>query len=181
MKCAWMVVLALLGAAAPVNKPAELISKAKLSLTDVVAKVAPDVKDATPFFAKLKEEKGRVIYTVNFAQGGSSVKLLIDASTAEVINRTTEKKDRSKAISTSKLTMAGAIEAALKKVPGKASRALFYVKKGKPMAEVMVVKEGKLFEVKVDAATGAIIKVEEDDDDDDDEDDDDDDDDEDDD
>ena len=175
MKCAWMILVALLSAMTPVNKPAELLSKSKVTLPEVVTKALPEVKEGTPFFAKLKEEKGRVIYTVSFAQGAGSVKLSIDAATSEVLSRTTEKKDHSKMISAVKITMASAIEAAVKKVPGKASRANFYCKKGKPMAEVVVVKEGKLFEVKLDAATGAVLKVEEDDDDDDDEDDDDDD------
>jgi hypothetical protein len=44
------------------------------------------------------------------------------------------------------------------------------------VAEVIVFKDGKSFEVKIDAITGSVIKVEEDDDDDDDGDDDDDDD-----
>jgi uncharacterized membrane protein YkoI len=175
MKCVWMIVLALLSAAAPVNKPAELIQKSKVTLPDVITKSLPEVKEGTPFFAKLKEEKGKVVYTVSFAQGTSSIKLSIDALTNEVLSRTTEKKDHSKTISAAKITMVSAIEAAVKKVPGKASRANFYCKKGKPMAEVIVVKDGKLFEVKLDAATGAVVKVEEDDDDDDDADDDDDD------
>jgi uncharacterized membrane protein YkoI len=176
MKGAWMILAALLCAAAPSNKPAELINKTKLSLSDALAKVMPDVKEGTPFFVKLKQEKDRVVYSMTFAQGKESVKLSIDAATSEVFGRTLEKKDHSKAILAAKISMAGAIDAALKKVAGKASRANFYLKKGKPMAEVIVVKEGKLFEVKVDAATGAIVKVEEDDDDDDDADDDDDDD-----
>lgn len=171
MKGAWMIVLVLLAAAARVNKPAELLAKSKLSLPDVVTKALPEVKEGTPFFAKLKEEKGKVVYTLSFAQGTSSVKLSVDALTSEVLSRTTEKKDRSKMISAVKITMASAIEAAVKKVPGKASRANFYCKKGRPMAEVLVVKDGKLFEVKLDAATGSVIKVEEDDDDDDDADD----------
>src|SRR5262245_2147746 len=176
MKGVLVLLMAILGTAVPHNKPAELVPKAKLTLPEVMTKIAPEVKDGTAFFAKLKEEKGRVIYTVNFAVGKESVKLSVDAATSEVIERTTEKKDRSKSMSAAKISMAGVIEAAVKKVPGKASRALFYLKKGKPMAEVVVVKEGKLFEVKLDASTGAVVKVEEDDDDDDDADDDDDDD-----
>jgi uncharacterized membrane protein YkoI len=176
MKCAWMIILVLLSAAARVNKPAELLTKSKVTLPEVVTKALSEVKDGTPFFAKLKEEKGKVVYTVSFAQGTGAVKLSIDAATSEVLSRTTEKKDHSKMISAVKISMASAIDAAVKKVPGKASRANFYCKKGKPMAEVLVVKDGKLFEVKLDAATGSVIKVEEDDDDDDDADDDDDDD-----
>src|SRR5213078_4755307 len=99
MKCVWMIVLALLSAATPANKPAELIQKSKVTLPDVVTKSLPEVKEGTPFFAKLKEEKGKVVYTVSFAQGTSSVKLSIDALTNEVLSRTTEKKDHSKTIS----------------------------------------------------------------------------------
>ena len=69
MKCAWMILVALLSAMTPVNKPAELLLKSKVTLPEVVTKALPEVKEGTPFFAKLKEEKGRVIYTVSFAQG----------------------------------------------------------------------------------------------------------------
>lgn len=175
MKFAWILVAAVAAAIAPVNKPAELMKRVKIALPEAVAKASPEIKDGVPFSARLKEVDGRLVYALGFSQGKESVRVSIDAATSEVVAKTAEKKDHSKAISAAKLSMAKVVEAATAKVPGKASRANFLLKKGKAVAEVIVVKEGKLFEVKVDAVTGSVIKVEEDDDDDDDADDDDDD------
>ena len=176
MKTMWILVMAALAAAAPANKPAELIKKAKLSLPEAAEKAAPEAKEGTPFSARLREEKGRLVYSIGFAQGEKSLRVLIDASTAEVVSKATEAKSRAKMISGVKVAMPKLIEAALVKVAGKATRISYELKKGKPFAEIIVVKDGKLFEVKVDATTGQVTKVEEEDDDDDDQDDDDDDD-----
>jgi uncharacterized membrane protein YkoI len=177
MKTVWILVLAALGAAAvPSNKPAELIKRAKLSLPEAAEKAAPEAKEGTPFSARLREEKGRLVYSIGFAQGEKSLRVLIDASTAEIVSKSTEAKSRAKMISGAKVAMPKLIEAAVAKVAGKATRISYELKKGKPFAEIVVVKDGKLFEVKVDATTGQVTKVEEDDDDDDEDDDDDDDD-----
>ena len=167
MKTVWILAAAAVALWPAANKPAELMKRAKFSLTEAVEKSAPVAKDGTPFSVRLREEKGRLVYSTGFAQGETSLRVLIDAATAEVVSRTTETKSRSKLVAGVKVPMAKLIEAAVAKVPGKASRATFEMKKGKPIAEIVVVKEGKLFEVTLDAATGAVLKVEEDDDDDD--------------
>jgi len=172
MKTVWILVVALLSAGVPSNKPAELIKKAKLSLPEAAEKAVPEAKEGTPFSARLREEKGRLVYSIGFAQGEKSLRVLIDASTAEIVSTSTEAKSRSKMISGVKVAMPKLIEAAVAKVAGKATRVSYELKKGKPFAEIIVVKDGKLFEVKVDATTGLVTKVEEEDDDDDDEDDD---------
>jgi uncharacterized membrane protein YkoI len=171
-----VLAVAALAIGARVSKPAELLKSAKLSLTEAVDKAVPEVKDGSPFSARLTDKGGRLVYLVRFAQGESSVKLSVDAKTSEIVERTTEKKSHSKVASAAKISPAKAIEAALGKVPGKASRVTFGLKKGAPVAEVIVVKDGKLFEVKVNGTTGAVTKVDEDDDDEDGDDDDDDDD-----
>jgi uncharacterized membrane protein YkoI len=174
MKFLWILAAAAVAAAAPANKPAELMKRVKIALPAAVEKAAPEVKDGTPFFARLKEVDGRLVYFLGFAQGETSVRVSVDAATSEIVTKTTEKKNHSKAISAAKISMAKAVEAAQAKVAGKASRVSFGLKKGKSVAEVIVVKDGKLFEVKLDGVTGAVLKVEEDDDDDDGDDDDDD-------
>jgi uncharacterized membrane protein YkoI len=175
MKTMWILVAALVAAAVPTNKPAELVKKAKLSLPEAAEKAVPEAKDGTPFSARLREEKGRLVYSIGFAQGEKSLRVLIDASTAEVVSKSTEAKSRTKMVSGVKVAMPKLIEAAVAKVAGKATRISYELKKGKPFAEIIVVKDGKLFEVKVDATTGQVTKVEEDDDDEDGDDDDDDD------
>ena len=71
------------------------------------------------------------------------------------------------------LSMSQAIDAALKKVDGKALHCEIELENGKALYEVKVFSNGKLYEVEIDATTGAVIEVEEDDDDEDDADDDD--------
>ncbi len=158
------------------HSPEKLLKEATVSLPEAVEKALPEIKDGNAIAARLKEEKGRVLFVVSVAQGESAVRLAIDAKTKEIVEKTTLKKSYVKLLGASKLSLAKAVEAALLKVPGKATRVSFELKKDKPVAEVMVFKDGKLFEVKLDAVTGSVIKVEEEDDDDDDEDDDDDDD-----
>lgn len=172
-----MVVAGLLLACLPTRtSPDRLLKEAKVSLPEAVEKALPEIKDGNAVSARIREEKSRILYLVTVAQGESAVRMSIDAKTNDVVEKTVLKKNYSKLVGASKLTIAKAVAAATEKVAGKASRVSFELKKGKPIAEVIVVKDGKLFEVKLDAVTGSVIKVEEDDDDDDGDDDDDDDD-----
>src|SRR5688572_18102535 len=118
MKSVWILVLALAGLPAPNNKPAELLKRVKMSLPEAMEKAAPEAKDCSVFAAQLREIKGRPIYYVGFAKGDSSIRISLDAATAEVVMKTTDQKNNSKAISVAKLSMAKAIEAAVKKVEG---------------------------------------------------------------
>jgi uncharacterized membrane protein YkoI len=81
----------------------------------------------------------------------------------------------SKIAGVSATALAKAIETALQKVPGgEALAAEIEIENGKAMIDVKVFAHGKLYEVEINAATGAVQEVDqEDDDDDDDEDDDD--------
>jgi uncharacterized membrane protein YkoI len=155
------------------NSPERLLKEAKISLPEAVEKALPEIKDGNAVSARLREEKSRILYIVNIAQGETTVRMSIDAKTQEVVEKTTLKKNYTKLIGGSKITLAKAVSVATEKVAGKATRVSFGLKKNKPVAEVIVFKDGKLFEVKLDAVTGSVIKVEEDDDDDDDGDDDD--------
>ena len=126
------------------------------------------VKDGTPVWAKLREENGRILYVLNVARGESAVRMSVDARTKEIVSNVPLKKSYAKLLGASKLSMAKAVEIALAKVAGKATGVEFELKKGKAVAEVKVFLDGKLYEVKLDAVTGSVIKVEQDDDDDDD-------------
>ena len=152
------------------HAPDRLLKEAKFTLPEAIQLALPEIKDGSPVSARLREEKSRILYVVNVAQGESAVRMSIDAKTKEIVAKTPVKKSYAKLVGASKVSMAKAIEIATAKVAGKATRAGFELKKGKAVAEVMVFLDGKLFEVKIDAVTGSIIKVEEDDDDDDDDD-----------
>jgi len=160
----------------PKSNPEKWLKEAKVALPEAVQQILPQVKDGTPIAARLAEEKGQILFLVSVAQGESGVRLSIDARTLEVTGKTALKKNYTKLVGASKLTFTKAVDLALKKVAGKATRVGFGLKKGKPIVEVKVWKDGKLAEVELDGVTGSVIKVDDDDDDDDDGDDDDDDD-----
>jgi uncharacterized membrane protein YkoI len=66
-----------------------------------------------------------------------------------------------------KISLATAIETALAKVKGRALNAETEIENGKALIEVTIVSDGKVWEVEIDAVTGAVIEVEQEDDDDD--------------
>jgi len=75
----------------------------------------------------------------------------------------------SKVAGVSATTLTAAIESALKKVPGgEALAAEIEVENGKALIDVKIFSNGKLYEVEIDATTGAVLEVEQDDDEDDD-------------
>jgi len=154
------------------NAPDRLLKEAKVSLPEAVEKALPEIKDGSPVSARLREEKSRIVYVVNVARGESGVRMSIDAKTKEIVAQAPLKKNYATLLGASKISMAKAVELATVKVAGKATRVEFELKKGKPVVEVMVVLDGKLFEVKLDAVSGSVLKVEQEDDDDDDGDDD---------
>jgi len=155
------------------HSPDRLLKEAKFTLPEAVEIAVPEIQDGSPISAGLREEKSRILYVVNIAKGETATRMSIDAKTKEIVSKTELKKSYAKLIGASKVSMAKAIEIATTKVAGKATRVGFGLKKGRAVAEVLVVLDGKLFEVKLDAVTGSVIKVEEDDDEDDDGDDDD--------
>jgi uncharacterized membrane protein YkoI len=165
-----LTVLGLILACLPTTRtsPDRLLKEAKISLPEAVEKALPEVKDGSPVFARLREENSRILYVVNVAQGEGAVRMSIDAKTQEVVSKTPLKKSYAKLIAASKVSMAKAVEIATGKVAGKATRVGFELKKGKAVAEVLIFHDGKLSEVKIDAVTGSVIKVDDDDDDDDD-------------
>jgi len=147
--------------------PDKLLKEAKISLPEAVGLALPEIKDGSAISARLREEKSRVLFLVTVAQGETATRLSIDAKTKEIVSKTALNKSYATLVGASKVSMAKAVEIATAKVAGKATKVEFGLKKGKPVAEVLVFLDGKLFEVKLDAVTGSILKVEEDDDDDD--------------
>lgn len=165
MKSALWVLGLLLAFSTSRSSREQLLKEAKGSLCEAVEKALPGVKDAVPIGARLMEDKGRALFVVRVAQGEGAVRISIDAKTLERVETSPLKKNYSQLVSASKLSFAKAVEAALRKVPGKATRVGFALKKGKPIVEVGVFKDGKAYEVKLDGVTGSVIKVAEDDDD----------------
>jgi len=156
--------------------PERLLKEAKITLPEAVGIALPEIPEGSAVAARLREEKSRLLYVVDVAQGDAATRLSIDAKTRELVSKAPLKKNYAALVGASRISMAKALELATAKMAGKATRVEFELKKGKAVAEVLVFLNGKLYEVKLDAVTGSVLKVEEEDDDDDDADEDDDDD-----
>jgi uncharacterized membrane protein YkoI len=149
----------LLRLAAADEDPASLLKKTGYTLSEAIAKAGSHSGGGTAVVAELEEEDGKVIYTMEFAQGDKIIEVNLDAKTGELVKRETENEDKSAIAKACKITLTQAIESALQKVPGLAFSAAGDLKDGKPEIEVQVVAEGKLSKVVIDGASGAVIKV----------------------
>jgi uncharacterized membrane protein YkoI len=145
--------------AAADEDPASLLKKTGYTLAEAIAKSGPHSGGGTLVVAELEEEDGKVVYTLEFAQGDKIVEVNLDAKTGELVKKETENEDKSAIAKACKVTLTQAVEAALQKVPGLAFSAGGEMKDGKPEIEVQVVAEGKLSKVVIDGASGAVIKV----------------------
>ncbi|HEX7899045.1 MAG TPA: PepSY domain-containing protein [Planctomycetota bacterium] len=161
-----------LGMSAPEHSFEKKLKEAKCTLTEAVEKAGKDLKDVQPISAKLKQIKGKYLWDVRVAQGEKSFRRVLDAKSVEIVEKKNLKSNHAALLASAKVSLAKGIEIALKKVPGKPVTAEMEVENGKPVIEVKVLADGKVFEVEVDAVSGAVLEVEEDDDEDDDDDDD---------
>lgn len=146
----------------------KLAEEAKIGVVEAVAKAARESADGVPVSVRLMREKERAVFVVRMARGEATMQLTLDAGTGGIIDRKTTDRSRAKALAATKLTLAQAIDAALKKVPGRVVGAHLELEGAKALFDVLVLTEGRLRGVEVDGVSGAIIEVEDEDDDDDD-------------
>lgn len=66
-------------------KDAALLSQAKITLTDAIAKANAQIP-GTPFEAELERERGVVIYKVTIFNNNQKTKVLINAQTGVIIS-----------------------------------------------------------------------------------------------
>jgi uncharacterized membrane protein YkoI len=98
---------------------------------------------------------------MDVAQGSKILEVNLSAKTGEVVETDTENEDQSKLVQAAKITLKQAIEAALKKAPGKAVAAELEMKDAKVQAEVKVFADGKVQKVYVDGTTGQVTAIKE--------------------
>jgi uncharacterized membrane protein YkoI len=159
MKAMLVLAMALLAAGwmrtdAGDDNPAELLKKTGITLSEAIQKAAAIAKDGTVVGAELEEEDGKVIYSVEVAQGTKIFEVNLDAKTGDKVNTETENEDKSAVVQALKISVTQAIEAALQKKPGLAFNAEAEVEDGKPEVEVKILSDGKIFKVEVDGTTG---------------------------
>lgn len=134
----------------------KMLAEAKYSLAEAVDKGLKEAKDGVVIKVQLEKEKGRVIYTMDIAQGDKILEVNLDVKDGSVVERKTENDDKSSVAKAAKVGLKQAIEASLKKSEGKAVSAEIRLKAGKPEVEVRVFKEGKLTGVTVDGEKGDV-------------------------
>lgn len=131
---------------------------ATLTLAEAIEKALAAVP-GTPVEAGLDDEDGQITFSVHVAHDGSVTELELDAKTGAVLDRDTDKKDRSKLLAASTTSLAGAVQAALAKVPGDAIDTEAELRDGRAQAAVEILREGKTYEVLVDLAAGTVTRV----------------------
>jgi len=160
MKAASIIVAALLGGAADPDY-AKLLLDAKVTLSEAIEKGLKEVPGGTVLSAYIEENEGKPRYFLYVAKGQKTLEVSIDIKDGTVSGKETLDDDDSKLVASLKITLPKAIEAALKKVPGKAVYADFDADdKGPAEAEVDIFADGKVTKVFIDAATGEVLKTE---------------------
>jgi len=140
---------------------AKLLEKAKVTLTEAIAKGQKEVPGGKVMSAYMEENEGSPRYFLFFARGQKTVEVSLDLKDGTLVSKETLEDDDSRIVSAVKITLEEAIATALKKVPGKAVYADFDVdEKGPPEAEVNVFADGKVTRVLINAVTGDVLRTE---------------------
>lgn len=155
MKTLLALALALLTTADP--DPAKLLKQTGFPLSEAIAKATPLAKEGTVVSAELKQKDGKVVYSIEFAQGDKTLEIKIDAKSGELTEKEIEDKNQSVAVKALKTTLLQAIENALKQVPGQAFDAEAEMVDEKLEIKVKILSEGKEHKVRLDPS-GVVVK-----------------------
>lgn len=136
-----------------------LLKRSAYPLGDAVKKAMEVARKGTIVSIELEEEDGKAVFSVDIAQDRKTLEILLDAGTGELVEKTIEDDDQESVADACKIPLGRAIELALEKVAGRAYAAEAEIEEGKPVLEVKILGDGKVHKVKVDAVTGAVLKV----------------------
>jgi uncharacterized membrane protein YkoI len=140
----------------PAQDYPELLKDSKISLVEGIALGLKEAREGVVCKAELEGDK-EVHWAIDVAQGSKVLAVDIDVKTGKVVGTDTENADLSRVAKAAKITLARAIEVALKKSPGQAVAAEFRLAGEKAQAYVKVLVKGKVRAVTVDAETGEIV------------------------
>ncbi|MBI4566510.1 MAG: PepSY domain-containing protein [Planctomycetes bacterium] len=136
----------------------KLIRQAAFDLSEGIEK-ALLAAPGTAIEAGIEGGSGRVIYSIEVAQGVQVREIELDAKTGAVVGDEIEDEDRSKLVAASKRSLPDALRAALEKVPGTAVHVKAELRDERAQATVGILREGRFFMVIVDLETGAVTEV----------------------
>ena len=133
----------------------KLVTVPKLSLSEAATKALALAGSGVICQAELELDKGKLVYSIDVAQGEKTCALVLDVADGKELDRELEGEDHSAAVAGCKTTLVAAVAAALARTPGKAIAAAVHQREGKPWIDVTVFADaGGLVEVKVDGLTG---------------------------
>jgi uncharacterized membrane protein YkoI len=153
------VLIAASAAAAGDDEPAALLKKAAYSLMDAIQKATPIAGEGVLVSAELEDQDGKAVYVVEFAVQKKVLEIKLDAVTGELLKKDIEDEDKSDIVRACKLPLVKGIEIAVAKLPGKLFAAEAEIEDDKPLFETKILVDGKLLKVKIDAVTGAVLKI----------------------
>ena len=152
---------------------AALAKQAKITQDEAI-NAALEKVPGTVEEVELEDEKGTIVYEIELVStDGTEHEVEVDAQTGEVLkveadddeNEEEDSQNQAKLAKQAKITEDEAINMALEKVPGTVNEIELEVENGTVVYEIKVLStDGTEQEVKVDAQTGEVLKVEADDD-----------------
>lgn len=156
------IAIALLAAALPTADDRELerlLRQSAYPLTEALAKALEAAKGGVVLNAELEDEDGKAVYSVDVAVENKTVEVVLDAKTGELLKKDIEDDNQSRLAKACKVTLAQAIGTSLQKVAGKVYAAEAEFEDDRAVLEVKILGDGKVHKVKVDAASGEVLKV----------------------
>lgn len=161
------------------------LAQAKVTMVQALAIATKEGKGAKPFKADLELEDGKLMYDIELLAGEKGPEMEIDAMTGKVLkiesveeqekedakeankdskeeqHEEKEKAAAAKALPDAKVTLAQAVETAMKETKGgRAYKAEFKPEDGHPRYEVQVAAADKCFEVAICGVSRKVLEVE---------------------
>jgi hypothetical protein len=140
----------------------EKLTPPYLSLMDAIAKAKLESGGSGVVFeAELESEAGRIVYSIDIAQGDKVLNVVIDAKGA-VVSKETEDEDHSVVAAAARIPLHDAIRTAIAKA-GEGRQAVhgrLAMRGDKPEARVLLFGGGKGTIVVIDEAGGAVLSIE---------------------
>lgn len=119
-----------------------------------------DAKGCTVVNAEIEEEGGKIIYSMELANGNKILEINFDVTNGAMLPLETEDHDKSAQAKAARISVKQAIEIATKNVEGKPIEASLLLKDGKPVCDVKVfTHKGKVRTVSINAETGEIKMI----------------------
>ena len=97
---------------------AQQAAGASFTLAEAIQKGLGAAGQGQPYRAEMEVDKGTLVYSIDLAHGDKTINVVLDAKDGKVIENATEDEDESALVKACKVSLATAIEAAVKQGGG---------------------------------------------------------------